>query len=76
MGAVVAQAARREAARLGRGEGTRTLNMPFMFLTSDVSKFSGLLNLSAFCRVARERLYEAGWGVGLEARGRWARWWS
>eukprot|EP00964_Phaeocystis_antarctica_P026822 scaffold15095_cov50-Phaeocystis_antarctica.AAC.3 len=40
VGAVVELAARREAARLGRVKGTRTLNMSFMLVTLDVSKFS------------------------------------
>ena len=39
------------------GRGTRderTLNMPFMFVTRDVSKLSGWLNASVNCRVERE----------------------
>ena len=68
MGAVVALAARREAARLGRVEGTRTLNMSFMFLTLDVSKFSGWLNFFAFCRVARE-VIQGGGRCGLRRQG-------
>ena len=54
MGAVVELAARREAARLEVGLRARTKNMPFMLVTLAVSKFSGLLNFFAFCRVARE----------------------
>ena len=49
-------------------EGTRTLNISFMLVTLDVSNFSSQLNFFAFCRVARERSYEAGWDTGWEAR--------
>ena len=74
MGAVVVQAARREGLGWRFGPRARTKNMFFMVVTLDVSKFSAWLNFFAFCRVARS--YEAGWGTGREARGRWARWWS
>ena len=66
--AVVMQATRREAARLGRVEGTRTLNMSFMLVTLDVSKFSLLLNFTAFCRVARE-VIQGGVRCGLRRQG-------
>ena len=33
----------------GRAGGERTRNMPFMSVTLDVSKLSGLLNFFAFC---------------------------
>ena len=65
---MVELAARREAARLGRVEGTRTLNMSFMLLTLDVSKFSFLLNFFAFCRVARE-VIQGGVRCGLRRQG-------
>ena len=53
----VAQAARRvdptvEAA--GRARAERTPNMPYIFVTLDVSKLSGWLNADALCRVERE----------------------
>ena len=65
---MVELAARREAARLGRVEGTRTLNMSFMLVTLDVSKFSLLLNFTAFCRVARE-VIQGGVRCGLRRQG-------
>ena len=58
VGAVVVQAARREAARLEVGLRARTPNISFMLVTLDVSKSSGLLNFIASCRVARS--YKAG----------------
>ena len=40
--------------RLGAGHGEeRTLNMPSMFVTLDVSKLSGWLNADADCRAKR-----------------------
>ena len=39
-------------ARLEVGARARTLNISSMLVTLDVTKFSGLLNLFAFCRVA------------------------
>ena len=56
-------------ARLEVGTRARTLNMPAMLMTLDVTKSSGLLNFFAFCRVAG-RAYEAGRGVDRETRGR------
>ena len=44
----------------------RTENMPFMFVTLDVSKLSGWLNAYAYCRVER-RACEAGRGAAQEA---------
>ena len=46
----------------------RTLNMPYMFVTLDVSKLSGWLNADADCRVER-RAYDAKRGAGWEAGG-------
>eukprot|EP00964_Phaeocystis_antarctica_P108856 scaffold73351_cov48-Phaeocystis_antarctica.AAC.1 len=45
----------------GRARAERTVNMPFMFVTLDVSKLSGWLNAVAPwpCRVER-RAYDAG----------------
>ena len=63
--------ARRRRERHARGEGPavkaegaracaeRTLNMPTMYVTSDVSKLSGWLNAAAPCRVER-RACDAG----------------
>eukprot|EP00964_Phaeocystis_antarctica_P129384 scaffold93232_cov57-Phaeocystis_antarctica.AAC.3 len=47
----------------------RTLNMPSMSVTLDVSKLSGWLNARANCRV-ESRVYDAERGVGWEAGGR------
>ena len=41
-----------------------------MFVTLDVSKLSGWLNASAFCRVEM-RACDVGGGAAREARGRW-----
>ena len=46
----------------------RTKNMTPMFVTLDVSKLSGWLNATAFCRVER-RACDAERGVGQEVRG-------
>ena len=56
--------------RHGPRPGLRTVNMPLMVVTLDVSKLSGWLNADASCRVER-RAYDAGRGAGRE-RGRWA----
>ena len=50
------------------GARARTLNMPPMSVTLDVSKLSGWLNFSAACRVARTA-HEAGRGVDRKAEG-------
>eukprot|EP00964_Phaeocystis_antarctica_P008655 scaffold4683_cov69-Phaeocystis_antarctica.AAC.1 len=42
--------------------------MPFMLVTLDVSKLSGWLNLSAFCRVARG-VIQGGGRCGLRRQG-------
>eukprot|EP00964_Phaeocystis_antarctica_P096638 scaffold62917_cov58-Phaeocystis_antarctica.AAC.2 len=47
----------------------RTLNMPYMLVTLDVSRFRSLLNADASCRVER-RAYDAGQGAAREAGGR------
>ena len=47
----------------------RTLNMPYINVTRDVSRLSGWLNADAFCRVER-RAYDAGQGAGRQAGGR------
>ena len=55
--ATVAQAARCEgptAVVAGRARAERTLNMPSMLVTLDVSRLSGWLNADASCRVERE----------------------
>eukprot|EP00964_Phaeocystis_antarctica_P038777 scaffold22176_cov50-Phaeocystis_antarctica.AAC.2 len=46
----------------------RTVNMPYMVVTLDVSKLSGWLNAAVFCRVER-RVYYAERGVGREVGG-------
>ena len=38
----------------GRARAERTLNMDIMFVTLDVSKFSGWLNATALCQAERE----------------------
>ena len=45
----------------------RTPNMPYMFVTLDVSKLSGWLNADASCRV-ETKAYEAGRGAGKRGR--------
>ena len=63
----VTQAARTGRARLkavgARARAERTSNMPYMFVTLDVSKLSGWLNADASCRVER-RECGAGRGTG------------
>ena len=56
--------------RLGgyRACAERTLNMPRMVVTLDVSKLSGWLNADADCRVER-RAYDAERGVGRVREG-------
>ena len=49
-----------------RARAERTANMPSMVVTLDVSKLSGWLNTSAFCRVER-RACDAGRGAAREA---------
>ena len=50
--------------RLGaRARAERTLNMPLMSVTLDVSKLGGWLNATVFCRVERS-VYDAGRGAG------------
>eukprot|EP00964_Phaeocystis_antarctica_P024098 scaffold13486_cov55-Phaeocystis_antarctica.AAC.2 len=55
--------------RLGRYRACaeRTLNMPLMVVTLDVSKPNGWLNFDAFCGVER-RVYDAGRGAGCGRR--------
>ena len=49
--------------RLGEGHGEeRTQNMPYMFVTLEVSKVSGWLNAFAFCRESEGG--HAVWGEG------------
>ena len=36
-----------------RARAERTLNMPYMFVTLDVSKLSGWLNALVYCQVER-----------------------
>ena len=53
MGAAAAHAARRKAPTVeveGRGRAERTENMCSMSVTLDVSRLSGWLNASAYCR--------------------------
>ena len=50
----------------GRARAERTWNMSPMFVTLDVSKLSGWLNLYAYCRV-EGRACDAGRGVAREA---------
>ena len=55
--AAVAQAARWEGQTVevaGRARARRTLNMPSMLVTLDVSRLSGWLNAAADCRVERD----------------------
>ena len=52
-----------------RARAERTANMPRMFVTLDVGKLTGWLNLLAPCRVDR-RAYDAGRGAGWKATGR------
>ena len=56
--------------RLGRYRACaeRTLNMPLMVVTLDVSKLSGWLNADAYCRVEC-RVYDVGRGVGRGREG-------
>ena len=68
VGAVVVQAARREAARLEVGLRARTPNISFMLVTLDVSNFSSQLNFFAFCRVVRE-VIQGGGRCGLRRQG-------
>ena len=49
-----------------RARAERTKNMACMFVTLDVSKLSGWLNATAFCRAER-RVYETRRGAGREA---------
>ena len=49
-----------------RARAERTWNMPYMFVTLDVSKLSGWLNADADCRVER-RACDAGRGAAREA---------
>ena len=52
----------------------RTLNMPYMVVTLDVSKLSGWLNANAYCRVERRgvrcgtRCWPGREGVGRQQR--------
>ena len=65
--AVAAQAARREAPTVeaaGRARAERTTNMYLVFVTLDVSKLSGWLNLYAYCRVERRAIWEEVYGPG------------
>ena len=68
----MAQAACTGRARLkavgARARAERTSNMSLMFVTLDVSKLSGWLNASAYCRVER-RACDAGRGASREAGG-------
>ena len=53
--------------RLGAGHGEeRTQNMPYMFVTLEVSKLSGWLNADACCRESKRRAF--GEGRGAEYR--------
>ena len=54
-----------------RARAGRTWNMPPNTVTLDVSRLSGWLNATAFCRVER-RACDAGRGAGREAGGRGA----
>ena len=52
-----AQAVRREGPAVeaaGRACAERTINMPYMVMTLEVSRLSGWLNADACCRVERE----------------------
>ena len=51
-----------------RARAERTKNMPFIFVTLDVSKLSGWLNAYAYCRV-ESRAYDAERGVGRGREG-------
>jgi len=53
-----------------RARAERTKNMPYMFVTLDVSKLSAWLNADAYCRVERGAC-NAGRGAAREACGRW-----
>ena len=52
----------------GRAHAERTLNIPAMFVTLDVSRLSGWLNAYARCRVKRESI-GGGRHAGKEAGG-------
>ena len=63
--AIAVQAARRKGSTAGLGSRhgeERTPNMPYMFVTLDVSKLSGPLNALVSCRVKR-RACDAGRGA-------------
>ena len=49
-----------------RARAERTLNMPYMVVTLDVSKLSGWLNADARCRVER-RACDVGRGAARQA---------
>ena len=74
VGVAATQSARTGRARLkaggARARAERTLNMPYMIVTLDVSKLSGWLNLCACCGVER-RACNVGRGAAREAGGRW-----
>jgi hypothetical protein len=63
---VAAQAARRagDVCMKGRARAERTLNMPLMSVTLDVSKLSGWLNADARCRRSRKEATHAVRGLG------------
>ena len=52
----------------GRKAGERTINMPFMFVTRDVLKFTGWLKAAVRCRV-ESRACDEGRGVQAGTRG-------
>ena len=54
----------------------RTRNMLPMSVILDVSKLSGLLNATAFCRVEKRHIYDAGRGAGRHRRVGMGRGWG
>ena len=54
----------------GRARAERTVNMLDMLVTLDVSKLSGWLNATAYCRVERRACDERR-GAAREACGHW-----
>ena len=49
----------------GTRAGVRTANMPYMLVTLDVSRLSGLLNAAAYCRATPRHVEgdAGGWEV-------------
>ena len=65
-----ARRARRGTATGGRARAAeRTQNMPFMFVTRDVSKLTGWLKAAATCRGRKQGIYDVGRGVQAGRRG-------